>query len=108
MARKGYDSEYRIKKEMEDIWGKGNCIKVAIGGANDYLIASCGELIKTIEVKETKSRYYYPKPREINQFKRIIEFAKQHKIDAELIVIFKRGKGKPVIKHKFFLYENGR
>lgn len=99
MVRKGYDAEYRCKKENERIYGKGNCIKVAIGGSSDFIIVSCGELIKFIEVKETKKNKYYPLPKEKNQIKEVIKLAKQHKVPAELWIYFKKGKGKQIIKH---------
>ena len=105
MVRKGYPGEYRIKKLLQSEFGKYSTIKVAIGGSSDFLVASCGELIKVVEVKETKKKYYYPNPREKLQFQEIINFADFHKIPAELIVIFKKGKGKPLIKHTKFLYE---
>ena len=99
MARRGYDAEYRCKKENETKFGVGNCIKVAIGGSSDFLIVSCGELVKFIEVKETKKEKYYPSQREKSQFKEIERLGKQHKVPVELWVYFKKGSGKPFIKH---------
>lgn len=103
--RRGYQSELRAKKELEEIYGKGNVIKVAISqqGA-DHIVVSCGELVKIIEVKETKKNKYYPSQKEKNQFRRIIEFARQHRIPAELWIYFKKGTGKPVIKQTQDLY----
>jgi len=96
--RKGYSSEYRCKKENEKKFGIGNCIKVAIGGSSDFLIISCGELVKFIEVKETKKDKYYPHPKEKLQFEEIIKLGKQHNVPVELWIYFKKGKGKPFIK----------
>jgi len=105
MARRGYDAEYRCKKENEEIYGKGNCIKVAIGGSSDFLIASRGKLIKFIEVKETKKERYYPSPRERKQFTELVRLGKHHQIPVELWIYFKRGPGKPTIKHVRRIYD---
>ncbi len=105
MTRLGYDAEYRCKKENEKRFGKGNCIKIAIGGSSDFLIVSCGEIVKFIEVKETKKNKYYPNSREKLQFEEIKRLGKQHQVPVELWVYFKKGKGKPIIKHIQTLYE---
>lgn len=101
--RLGYSSEYRCKKENEEIYGEGNVIKVAIGGSSDFMIINFGKMIKIIEVKETTKNKYYPKPREKEQFNKLIELGKQHSVHVELWVYFKKGSGKPLIKHKNFL-----
>ena len=96
--RKGYSSELRCKKENEKLFGIGNCIKVAIGGSSDFLIVSCGEIVKFIEVKETKKNKYYPLLRERKQFEEIKRLGKQHKVPVELWIYYKKGSGKPFIK----------
>jgi len=106
MARKGYKAELKCKKELEELYGKDNVIKVAIGGAEDFLIAGCGELIKVVEVKEIHNKKkYYPTKREKEQLNRILMFAKQHGIPAELWLYQFWGKGKPVIKTMIEVYE---
>lgn len=91
--RKGYASEYKSKKELVDTYGKDNCIKVAISQVgSDYLVICCGELIKTVEVKECHDKKYYPSAKDKDQFRRIVDFAKSQGCIAELWVytIFKR------------------
>ena len=104
--RGGYSSEYRIKKELQEIWGRYNVVKVAISQmGSDFLIVSCGELIKLVEVKETKQKKKYFNKREREQLEEIKRFAKSHHIPAELVVVFRRGKGKPIIKDYVSIYE---
>jgi hypothetical protein len=104
MSRQGYYAEYKCKKENEETYGVGNCIKVAIGGSSDYLIAYKGRLIKFIEVKETKKDTYYPSDRERQQFAKLVSLGKHHNIPVELWVYFKRKKGRPSIKHVRHIY----
>lgn len=105
MVRKGYSAEYKCKLENEETYGKGNCIKVAIGGSSDFLIAFKGKLIKFIEVKETKKERYYPSPRERKQFASLVRLGKHHQIPVELWIYFKQGRGKPTVKHVRRIYE---
>lgn len=108
-CRRGYKGEKKAKDELENEWGAGNCIKVAIGGAEDYIVVSGGELIKVIEVKEihitSKKKKWYPSQREKEQMERIIKFSKQHFISAEIWIYKFAGTGKPVIKEIQNLYE---
>jgi len=103
--RSGYLSEYRIKKDLIKEFGKNNVIKIAISQmGSDFLIVKKGKIIKLVEVKETiKNKKYFNK-REQEQLERIKEFAKVHNIPADLVVIFRRGKGKKIIKHKIHIY----
>lgn len=105
MVRKGYSAEYKCKLENEEKYGVGNCIKVAIGGSSDFLIAFHGKIVKFIEVKETKKERYYPSPREKNQFTKLVQLGRHHRVPVELWIYFKRGKGKPTIKHVRRIYE---
>lgn len=105
MTRKGYGSELKCKHENEKIYGVGNCIKVAIGGSSDFIIAHKGRLIKFIEVKETVKKVYYPSKRERLQFQQLVNLGKHHNIPVELWIYFKRGRGKPSIKHVRYIYE---
>jgi len=105
MVRQGYGAEYKCKKENEEKYGVGNCIKVAIGGSSDFMIAYRGRIVKFIEVKETKKDVYYPKPRERKQFAELVRIGKHHQVPVELWIYFKRGKGKPAIKHVRRIYE---
>ena len=97
--KKGYYSELRAKKELEKEYGKGNVVKIAISqqGA-DFIVISCGEVVKIVEVKETHSKKYYPRPKEKNQIKRIIEFAKKQGITAELWIYKYKAMGSPAVK----------
>jgi hypothetical protein len=104
--RKGYSAEYKCKKENEEEYGVGNCIKIAIGGSSDYMIAFQGRIIKFIEVKETKKDVYYPSDRERKQFAELVRLGKHHRVPVELWVYFKRGRGKPSIKHVRRIYDN--
>lgn len=104
MSRQGYYAEYKCKKENEEEYGVGNCIKVAIGGSSDYLIAYKGKIIKFIEVKETKKDVYYPSNRERKQFAMLVSIGKHHCVPVELWVYFKRKKGRPAMKHVRHIY----
>lgn len=104
MSRQGYYAEYQCKKESEEKYGVGNCIKVAIGGSSDYMIAYRGKIIKFIEVKETKKDTYYPSDRERKQFIKLVSLGKHHQVPVELWVYFKRKKGRPAIKHVRHIY----
>jgi Holliday junction resolvase len=104
--RRGYKAEYRAKKELQETYGRENVIKVAIGGAEDFLVVGCGELIRIIEVKEIHNRkIYYPSLLEKQQFERIICFSKIHYVPCELWIYKFFGTGKPVIKETKNLYE---
>ena len=104
--RSGYSSEYRIKQELLKEFGEYGVIKVAIGSfGSDFLIAGCGEFIKVLEVKETKKKVKYFSEREKKQLERIKKFAQYHHIPAELVVVFRKGKGKPIIKHYLEIYK---
>ena len=92
--RKGYVGEYLIKKKLVKKYGKNNVIKVAIGGAEDFIVVKNGKLVEIIEVKETVREKYYPKSREKRQFNRIKKFAKEHGIPAKLCIVYRRGKGR--------------
>lgn len=107
MARKGYISENKCKKELIRKYGKFSVVKIAIGGAEDFLVVGRGELIKVVEVKEVHHKNYSPRPREKEQIKRIIEFAKHHLIPAELWIYKYFGPGKPFIKEIKLLHKGG-
>lgn len=105
MARQGYYSELKCKQENAKIYGKLNVMKMAIGGSSDFLIAYKGKIIKFIEVKETTKKAYYPRRKERLQFGELVRLGKHHQVPVELWIYFKRGKGKPAIKHVRFIYE---
>lgn len=104
MSRKGYDAEYKTKKELEQTYGKGNVIKVAIGGSSDYIVICCGELLKICEVKTTKKKKYYPTKREEAQIKEITRLAQQHHVPCELYIYYTKGKGKKTEKEVKVIY----
>ena len=60
--RKGYMAEYKTKKELIERYGKQNVLKVAIGGAVDFLVLKPGKnkIEKIVEVKECHKKKYYP------------------------------------------------
>jgi len=105
MMKKGYYSELKSKEELIEIYGYPNVIKVAIGGAFDFLIICGGELIKTIEVKSIHNKKkYYPTKKDKFQFDRIIKFSQAHGCIAELWIYKFFGRGKPIIKEIKLLY----
>jgi peptide subunit release factor 1 (eRF1) len=84
--RKGYRAEYQAKKELIQRYGCENVLKVAIGGAVDFLVLSPtkNKVEKIVEVKECHKNKYYPNPREKIQFDRLIELGKNHSVETEL------------------------
>ena len=84
MARKGYAAEAMAKKELVKDYGELNVIKVAIGGAQDFIAIQNGRLSKVIEVKECHQPKYYPSFREIQQLERMLSFVKEHNTQLEL------------------------
>lgn len=63
---------------MQIKYGKLSVIKVAIGGAQDFIVVDRGQLILVVEVKECHSSKYYPSLKEQDQLKRIVEFCKHN------------------------------
>ncbi|KKM13317.1 hypothetical protein LCGC14_1717400 [marine sediment metagenome] len=84
MTRKGYASELRAKEELIKEFGSDNVIKVAIGGAQDFIIVQKGKLLKVVEVKECHQKKYYPQPREKGQRVRMIAFCLEHGASLEI------------------------
>jgi len=84
--RKGYRAEYKAKKELIEKYGTGNVLKVAIGGAVDFLVLSPNKnkIEKIVEVKECHKNKYYPSAREKIQFERLKEIGKNHSVKSEL------------------------
>ncbi len=84
--RKGYRAEYKAKKELIQEYGKANILKIAIGGAVDFLVLSPkkNRIEKIVEVKECRKKKYYPTPREKIQFERLKQLGKAHSIETEL------------------------
>ena len=99
--RKGYRAEYQAKKELIQEYSKENVLKVAIGGAVDFLVLSPdkNKIEKIIEVKECHKNKYYPTPREKVQFERLEEIGKKHLIETELWIKHPRNE---FIKKKLF------
>jgi len=90
--RKGYRAEYKAKKELIEKYGKENILKIAIGGAVDFLVLDPkrNKIKKIVEVKKTSKKKYYPKPREKIQLQRLEELGKRHKIPIELWIKYSR------------------
>jgi len=84
--RKGYRAEYQAKKELIQKYGAENILKVAIGGAVDFLVIrpDSNKIEKIVEVKECHKNKFYPTPREKMQFERLEELGKKHSIETEL------------------------
>jgi len=101
MMRKGYQEEYYVKKKLMGEYGKSNILKIAIGGAQDFLVLkpSSGRIEKVVEVKGCHSDAYYPKSsnkgKDMNQFKRIVALCSEHSIAGEVWIKFPYRK--PVI-----------
>ncbi len=104
--RKGYEGEYKAKKELQKIYGKDNVIKIAIAqqGA-DFFVFKEGRVYLQVEVKETISKKYYPLPSEKLQIKRLIQFGKNHKVRSELWVYYRKGTGIKTEKEVKVLYK---
>jgi len=94
LARKGYNEEYDVKKMLIKEYGGENVMKIAIGGAQDFLVLkpNSGCLEKIVEVKGCHSESYYPnsvnKGKDINQFKRIAALCDEHSVPGEVWVKF--------------------
>lgn len=106
MARKGYEGEYKAKKELQKTYGVKNVIKIAIAQQGcDFFVIKNGKIILQIEIKETISKKYYPLPQEKEQIKRIIQFGENHKIRSELWIYYRKGAGIKTKKEVKVLYE---
>lgn len=94
MSRKGYASEYRAKNELKEQYGAQNVLKIAIGGAQDFLCVNRGRLVKVVEIKEFhprgKRKRYYPNEKDRNQFNRIINFCAKHDCPHEVWIYMVR------------------
>jgi penicillin-binding protein-related factor A (putative recombinase) len=82
--KKGYRSEYLAKQKLCDIFGKQNVIKVAIGGAQDFIVLQKGRVVKFVEVKECHKNKFSASARERTQFDRIKDMALEHGCSFEL------------------------
>lgn len=92
MARLGYRAEYLAKKKLIEEFGEENVLKIAIGGAVDFLILDPKEnrIKKIVEIKKTNKKRYYPKEREIEQLERVKKLGIDHNIPIELWIKFPR------------------
>ena len=92
MARKGYAEEYFVKGRLIKEFGEENVIKVAIGGAADFLVLKPGEnrIEKIVEVKGCHEKKYYPHKKYAHkyQFERMANLCDSHNIDCEVWVKF--------------------
>lgn len=103
MYRKGYPGEKFVRaKILVPKYGKNNVLKIAIGGAQDYMIvkSNSNEILKIVEVKETIQDKYYPNKKDKIQFERIKKFSEEHNVPAELYIVYRKGRGKPTIIEK--------
>lgn len=90
--RKGYPSERLAKRELINEFGEQNVIKVAIGGAQDFIVVKGGRLIKVVEVKECHQDKFYMTGLSKDQFERMKGFCKEHGCIAELWVHYPHKK----------------
>ena len=90
--RRGYKAEYLCKKKLIEEFGKDNVIKVAIGGATDFLVLKPGSsrIEKIVEVKQTRKKRWYPSDHDVKQFEIIKKLSKDHKIKVEYWVKVRR------------------
>jgi len=89
---KGYSSELIAKKELIKEFGKENVIKVAIGGAQDYIILQRGRLKKVVEVKECHQKKYCPSSHNKEQMLRMLNFCREHEVRLELWIHYPNQK----------------
>lgn len=91
--RKGYRAEYLCKKQLIAEYGEENVLKIAIGGATDFLVLAPGKntVLKIVEVKQTKKNKWYPSRHDLDQMKRLEKLHEEHKIPVEYWI---RLKGK--------------
>jgi hypothetical protein len=82
--RKGYQSERKAKEALIRVYGELNVIKVAIGGAQDFVVVKEGKLIKVVEIKECHQKKYYPDARDRGQLERMQKFCQEHNIKLEV------------------------
>jgi len=83
--RKGYLAEYECKKKLVEAYGKENVLKIAIGGATDFLVLEPGtaRVLKIVEVKHTKKSKWYPNEHDLKQFTQLLKLKKEHNIPIE-------------------------
>jgi len=105
MEKRGYTGEYKTKQELIKKYGKENVIKIAIGGAMDFIVVKDDRIIRIIETKETAKKKYYPTQKESEQIKRIIQFGESHKIKCELYIFYRKGAGIKIVKEVKVLYD---
>jgi Holliday junction resolvase len=83
--KRGYKAEYEVRKKLSKEYLPQNIVKVAIGGATDFLVLEPkgSKVLKIVEVKTTKKNQWYPGEHDIKQFKAIEKFSKNHQIPIE-------------------------
>jgi Holliday junction resolvase len=89
--KKGYLTEWEVKKILHKKFSPDNVFKIAIGGSLDFcIIDKNGKVIKLIEVKTTKKKKWYPTQREKKQFFKLLRFQKKLKVKVEYWIKIKR------------------
>lgn len=93
--KRGYKAEYLCKKRLIEEFGKENVIKVAIGGATDFLVLRPGtnKIEKIVEVKQTRKNKWYPSEHDVKQLEMIKKISEDHRIKVEYWIKIK-GKWK--------------
>ena len=89
--KKGYLTEWEVKKNLYKKFSPENVFKVAIGGSLDFcIIDNKGKVLKLIEVKTTKKKKWYPTEKEKKQFLKLLRFQKKLKVKVEYWIKIKR------------------
>lgn len=82
--KRGYFAEYEVKKVLFKKYSPKDIFKVAIGGAADFFVlGKNGKVKKLIEVKKTNKKKWYPGKHDFEQFKKLKQIQKRHKIKIE-------------------------
>jgi len=83
--KRGYKAEYEARKKLGQKYLPQNIVKVAIGGATDFLVLEPkgNKVLKIVEVKTTKKNQWYPGEHDFKQFKEIVKFSRNHNIPIE-------------------------
>lgn len=68
MAKRGYISEYKIKKLLQKEFGDNNVIKTATGQNSPDFLVIINKVATGVEIKSTKGKRYYPKKHDIEQW----------------------------------------
>ncbi|MEM5866333.1 MAG: hypothetical protein QXG39_00235 [Candidatus Aenigmatarchaeota archaeon] len=84
--RRGYSFEYWVKQQLIKQYGKDSVIKLPFWEfKGDFLVINGDRILKVVECKKHKSKFY-PTKKEKEQILKIIEFCKNHNVLGEFWV----------------------